>query len=193
MVPTRSPEDQTLIDSLPMGTVTAFRSLIFLPSFISDNPHLFISDTWIDPGQLRAFQLARTDFSGIKNTQQPSTSPPPRVKLEPNDSGASMTRQIRPFPRAEGYRLRYTCRQDSDSAGRQAGDCRDSEPEDIEGARFENFSSNDSDTETDYNSNTDFDTRSESHTDTPFDLKNVLEDSDTVSTTRERKVRQRTN
>ncbi|KAK6983934.1 hypothetical protein R3P38DRAFT_372960 [Favolaschia claudopus] len=39
---------RVLIDSLPMGTVTAFQSSIFLPSFISDNPRLFINDTWID-------------------------------------------------------------------------------------------------------------------------------------------------
>ncbi|KAK6984967.1 hypothetical protein R3P38DRAFT_3102412 [Favolaschia claudopus] len=65
MESTRSAEDQKLIDSLPMGTVTAFRSSIFLPSFISDNPHLFINDTWIDASQLRVF-LARTEFPGPK-------------------------------------------------------------------------------------------------------------------------------
>ncbi|KAJ7187096.1 hypothetical protein C8R46DRAFT_1274163 [Mycena filopes] len=72
-----TPDDEKFIDSLPMGTITAFRSSIYVPTFIQANPHLFVDNQWIDADQLRAF---------IKPSPTPDSprpkSPSPRVKLE---------------------------------------------------------------------------------------------------------------
>ncbi|KAJ7105814.1 hypothetical protein C8R44DRAFT_886280 [Mycena epipterygia] len=48
-------EDQRLIDSLPTGVFTAFRSSIYKSTYVTANAHLFITHGWIDPTQLRNF------------------------------------------------------------------------------------------------------------------------------------------
>ncbi|KAJ7878223.1 hypothetical protein B0H13DRAFT_1892847 [Mycena leptocephala] len=58
-------DDQALIDNLPTGIVTAFRSSIYQPAYIAANAHLFINNDWIDVVQLREF---------LKHTK----NPPPR-------------------------------------------------------------------------------------------------------------------
>ncbi|KAJ7174783.1 hypothetical protein C8R46DRAFT_1252853 [Mycena filopes] len=74
-----TPDDQKFIDSLPMGTITAFRSSIYLPTFIQANPRMFIGNDWIDADQLRDF----VKLSPTSDSLHPK-SPPPRVKLEPD-------------------------------------------------------------------------------------------------------------
>ncbi|KAJ7177631.1 hypothetical protein C8R46DRAFT_1328221 [Mycena filopes] len=74
-----TPDDQKFIDSLPMGTITAFRSSIYLPTFIQANPRMFIDNDWIDAEHLRDF----VKLSPTSDSLDPK-SPPPRVKLEPD-------------------------------------------------------------------------------------------------------------
>ncbi|KAJ7133074.1 hypothetical protein C8R44DRAFT_730272 [Mycena epipterygia] len=75
-------EDQRLIDSLPTGVFTAFRSSIYKSTHVTANAHLFITHDWIDLVQLRNF-LKRGDAHS-----PPPESPPTRVKLE-NDMSAT--------------------------------------------------------------------------------------------------------
>ncbi|KAJ6629784.1 hypothetical protein B0H10DRAFT_2428145 [Mycena sp. CBHHK59/15] len=81
MVSKLTPDDQKLIDSLPMGVVTAFRSSIYQSGFVAANPQLFISSDWIDAVQLRAF-LQRAVNPGPQLSPPPPESLPTRVKLE---------------------------------------------------------------------------------------------------------------
>ncbi|KAJ6514662.1 hypothetical protein DFH09DRAFT_1373939 [Mycena vulgaris] len=74
-----TPDDQRLIDSLPTGIVTAFRSSIYQSAYVASNAHLFVNHDWIDARQLRAFlKMAPHPESGPQSLE----SPPPRVKLE---------------------------------------------------------------------------------------------------------------
>ncbi|KAJ7490769.1 hypothetical protein FB451DRAFT_1166097 [Mycena latifolia] len=47
--------DAKLIDSLPTGVITAFRSSIYVPTYVPLNAHLFINNDWINAEQLRQF------------------------------------------------------------------------------------------------------------------------------------------
>ncbi|KAJ7838322.1 hypothetical protein B0H14DRAFT_3700283 [Mycena olivaceomarginata] len=84
MASKHTPDDQKLIDTLPLGVVMAFRSSIFNPSYIINNPHRFITNDWIDASQLRDF---------LHHT---SNSTPARVKLENDAVDASLTRPLAP-------------------------------------------------------------------------------------------------
>ncbi|KAJ7440577.1 hypothetical protein FB451DRAFT_1299915 [Mycena latifolia] len=68
-----APADKKLIDSLPMGVITAFRSSIYLPTYVASNAHLFITNDWIDPEQLRQFLKRVPDPD---RDAPPSESPP---------------------------------------------------------------------------------------------------------------------
>ncbi|KAJ6576503.1 hypothetical protein DFH09DRAFT_1361449 [Mycena vulgaris] len=76
-------DEQRLIDGLPMGLITAFRSSIYSPSYFTANPHLFITKEWIDAVQLRDF-LDRAKSLGPISASHPVSSPPTRVKVEYN-------------------------------------------------------------------------------------------------------------
>ncbi|KAF7374069.1 hypothetical protein MSAN_00287800 [Mycena sanguinolenta] len=79
-----SPEDQKLIDGVSMGVITAFRSSIYTPCFIKDNPHMWVDTDWIDIVQLRKF------LSNATPTFAPSESTSARVKVESDASNASV-------------------------------------------------------------------------------------------------------
>ncbi|KAJ7456176.1 hypothetical protein FB451DRAFT_1564753 [Mycena latifolia] len=78
-----APADEKLIDSLPMGVITAFRSSIYLPTYVASNAHLFITNDWIDAEQLRQFLKRVPDPD---RDAPPPESPPARVKLEDDAS-----------------------------------------------------------------------------------------------------------
>ncbi|KAJ7741241.1 hypothetical protein B0H14DRAFT_3608646 [Mycena olivaceomarginata] len=95
MASKHTPDDQKLIDTLPLGVVMAFRSSIFNPSYIINNPHRFITNDWIDASQLRDF-LHHTSNS----TPQPSISLPAHVKLENDAVDAVLTVKTRTLKEA---------------------------------------------------------------------------------------------
>ncbi|KAJ7708128.1 hypothetical protein B0H17DRAFT_1325102 [Mycena rosella] len=76
-----SPEDQKWIDSLPKGIVTAFRSSIYLPTYIASNAHLFIDDDWINVVQIRDF-LQGAAGPAPDLAPGPPDTPLTRVKVE---------------------------------------------------------------------------------------------------------------
>ncbi|KAJ7448021.1 hypothetical protein FB451DRAFT_1289595 [Mycena latifolia] len=118
-----APADKKLIDSLPMGVIMAFRSSIYLPTYVASNAHLFITNDWIDPEQLRQFLKRVPDPD---RDAPPSESPLARVKLEddasatrfsasedaitPVDCPSVITRILK-----EGNREVFEIRSDSDS------------------------------------------------------------------------------
>ncbi|KAJ7452858.1 hypothetical protein FB451DRAFT_1185545 [Mycena latifolia] len=83
-----APADEKLIDSLPMGTITAFRSSIYLPTYATSNAHLFITNDWIDAEQLCQFLKRIPDPD---RDAPPPESPPARVKLEDNASATRLS------------------------------------------------------------------------------------------------------
>ncbi|KAJ7752975.1 hypothetical protein B0H16DRAFT_1836147 [Mycena metata] len=76
--------DQKLIESLPMGIVTAFRSSIYRDSYIAANSHVFINNHWIDPTQLREFIKQSHGSDALPASPPPTT----RVKTENDASHA---------------------------------------------------------------------------------------------------------
>ncbi|KAJ7741610.1 hypothetical protein B0H14DRAFT_2637820 [Mycena olivaceomarginata] len=74
-------DEQRLIDGLPMGVITAFRSSIYNPSYVTANPHLFIANEGIDAVQLREFLDCCKSLDPI-SASQPLNSPPTCVKVE---------------------------------------------------------------------------------------------------------------
>ncbi|KAF7353417.1 hypothetical protein MSAN_01530800 [Mycena sanguinolenta] len=88
MVPKHSPEDQKLIDNVPMGIITAFRSSIYTPDFITDNSDLWVNTDWIDVVRLRRFLGSAAGVSNLGPTLSESTSA--RVKIESDASNASL-------------------------------------------------------------------------------------------------------
>ncbi|KAJ7709264.1 hypothetical protein B0H16DRAFT_1822046 [Mycena metata] len=84
MASKHSPEDQKLIESLPMGIVTAFRSSIYRDSYIAANSHVFINNHWIDPTQLREFIKQSHGSDALPASPPPAT----RVKTENDASHA---------------------------------------------------------------------------------------------------------
>ncbi|KAJ7857473.1 hypothetical protein B0H14DRAFT_2578363 [Mycena olivaceomarginata] len=76
-------DEQRLIDGLPMGVITAFRSSIYNPSYVTANPHLFIANEGIDAVQLREFLDCCKSLDPISASQS-LNSPPTCVKVEHN-------------------------------------------------------------------------------------------------------------
>ncbi|KAJ7733310.1 hypothetical protein B0H16DRAFT_163773 [Mycena metata] len=74
MPPKHTPGDTTLIESLPMGVITAFQCSIYVNGFVIANPLLFIGNEWIDATQLRVF---------LQHSAPPrAETPPPAIKIE---------------------------------------------------------------------------------------------------------------
>ncbi|KAF7363257.1 hypothetical protein MVEN_00678900 [Mycena venus] len=99
-----TPEDHRLIDSLPMGVMTAFRSSIYQPAYITSNPEQFINNDWIDTAQLRKFLQCATHPQPDSSSPAPEPSPI-RVKLENDALDAAFTRPLSPAT-APGVRTR---------------------------------------------------------------------------------------
>ncbi|KAJ7742369.1 hypothetical protein DFH07DRAFT_1063777 [Mycena maculata] len=84
-------DDQKLIDSLPIAVVTAFRSSIYNPVYITLNAHIFLDNDWIDPRQLRAFLERDTKHQSPDSRSQTPDTAPTRVKLEDDASTARLS------------------------------------------------------------------------------------------------------
>ncbi|KAJ3831156.1 hypothetical protein F5878DRAFT_108464 [Lentinula raphanica] len=53
-------DDDEYIGSIPISTINAYRDSLFSPTFIEQNPALFLQTDWINVSGLRDFVLART-------------------------------------------------------------------------------------------------------------------------------------
>ncbi|KAJ7493537.1 hypothetical protein FB451DRAFT_1164437 [Mycena latifolia] len=90
-----APADEKLIDSLPMGAITAFRSSIYLLTYAASNAHLFITNDWIDAEQLCQFLKRVPDPD---RDAPPPESPPARVKLEGDASATRLSASENAIP-----------------------------------------------------------------------------------------------
>lgn len=127
--------EQRLIDGLLMGVsvrryvsshaLTPVRlrgprsTIVYNPSYVTANPHLFITNEWIDAVQLRDFLDRAKSFDPISSSQ-PLTSPPTRVKVEHDVPDASATALSTAGRAARHCRREHSCGANPNSTGRRA-------------------------------------------------------------------------